>query len=67
LEWGSVEAARRRFVWHERMQGSTVTWGFRLAGTAPRPRPAPVRVIRFRGRSGHRWPTRRGARRAGPL
>jgi len=44
LEWGSIAAARRRFVCHERVQGSTVTWGYRLAGTAPRLRPLPVRV-----------------------
>jgi len=42
LEWGSIAAARQRFVWHERMGGSTVTGGLHPAGTALRPRPVPV-------------------------
>jgi len=48
LEWGSIAAARQRFVWHERMRGGTVTWGMQPAGTVPRPRSVPVKIIHVR-------------------
>jgi len=67
LEWGSIAAARQRFVWHERVGGGTVIWGMRPVGTVPRPRPVPVKIIHYRGGSGRGWPARRAARRGGPL
>lgn len=57
-------AARQRFVWRERMGGGTVTWGIHPAGTVPRFRSVPVKIIHYRRGSRHGWPVRRGARRA---
>ena len=53
LEWGSIAAARQRFVWHERMGGGTVTWGMHPAGTVPRPRSGPAKIIHYRRGRGH--------------
>jgi hypothetical protein len=45
LEWGSIAAARQRFVWHERMGGGTVIWDMHPADTVPRLRSVPVKII----------------------